>query len=236
MALPFDLRTVAWFNTSDHLSPDEPSTHPPSDRSQSSEARRPTRGISIPVSLVTRIQQHDVDAFRDFVRLVYVPLVRFACTIVSSDDEAEDVVQDVLTLVWDHGDAWRPSGDVVAYLFASVRNRSLKELRRRHRERRRSELAYAELTPQSSPRVPLQQTNALDQVVESETHARRLAMVSAILAACTERQRTAYDLRYRRGLTIPAIATVLEISVKGAEQLVRRVTEAVTKGLSMHEE
>ncbi len=235
MTLPFDLRTFVWFSPSDHLSSDGPSAHSPSENPQSSEARRPTRGITIPVSLVTRIQQHDVEAFRDFVRLVYVPLVRFACTIVSSD-EAEDIVQDVLTLVWDHGEAWHPSGDVVAYLFASVRNRSLKELRRRHRERRRSERAYAEHTPQSSSHIPLQQTNTLDQVVESETYARRLAMVSAILATCTERQRTAYDLRYRRGLTIPAIATVLEISVKGTEQLVRRVTEAVTKGLSMHDE
>jgi len=236
MALPFDLRTFVWCSTSDDLPSDDPSAHPLSGNPRSSDARRPTRGITVPVSLVTRIQQHDVEAFRDLVRLVYVPLVRFACTIVSSDDEAEDMVQDVLTLVWDHGEAWRPSGDVVAYLFASVRNRSLKELRRRHRERRRSERAYAELAPQSFPRTPLQQTNTLDQVVESETHARRLAMVSAILAACTERQRTAYDLRYRRGLTIPAIATVLEISVKGAEQLVRRVTEAVTKGLSMQDE
>lgn len=236
MALPFDFRKLVWFSTSDRPLPDESSTFTRSESQQSSSLRRPTRGITIPASLVKGVQQRDVEAFRDLFRLVYIPLVRFACTIVSSDDEAEDIVQDVLSLVWDYGEAWRPSGDVAAYLFASVRNRSLKELRRRSRERRRSERAYAEIAPQSFSHSVTQQVNALDQVVESESDARRLAMVSAILAACTERQRTAYDLRYRRGLTIPAIATVLEISVKGAEQLVRRVTEAVTKGLSIHDE
>jgi len=172
------------------------------------------------------VQARDVDAFRELVQLTYTPLVRFARTIVGASDEAEDVVQDVFTVVWDRGARWNPSGDVAAYLFTSVRNHALNVTRQRARDTSRAQRVYQQ--DDGDANVDSQHTsNTLDHIVQSESESTRTRIVEIALAQLTEHQRTAYDLRYRRGLTVPAIATVLGITTKSAEQLVSRVTRLV---------
>jgi DNA-directed RNA polymerase specialized sigma24 family protein len=84
-----------------------------------------------------------------------------------SDDEAEDVVQDVFTIVWDHRANWQPSGDPAAYLFASVRNHALMEVRRRQREERRVQRAQPEFSEyaQSSGGDPAINTFHFEQAI-----------------------------------------------------------------------
>jgi RNA polymerase sigma-70 factor (ECF subfamily) len=218
MALPFDLRALAWSNDNN----DSPRARP--GHSRNKNAARPSRRILLPPGLISRVQARDVDAFREFVQITYFPLVRFAKTIVQSLDEAEDIVQDVFTLIWDRGDHWVPTGDPVAYLFMSVRNHALNELRRKDRAKRREQSLYSENYLSSS--TERHQDN-LDYIIEAESTEVRNTIVARVLLTLTERQRSAYDLRYRRGLTAAAIGNVLGITTKSAEQLISRVTQIV---------
>jgi RNA polymerase sigma-70 factor (ECF subfamily) len=221
MALPFDLRA---FVAQDEYAEWSGSDAGP--RSVRHDAHR-SRAILVPPELLGRIQRRDVEAFRELVRLTYVPCLRFAETFLHASDAAEDIVQEVFAFVWDRGRQWDPD-DPAAYLFASVRNRALNEVRRREREARRSQRASERDTSERDARDT---ADPLDRIIGSEADLAKLQLVDDVLATFTERQRTAYDLRYRRGLTVPAVAHVLGITPKGAEQLVSRVTRLMVQRL-----
>ncbi len=189
--------------------------------------KRSSRSIVVSEQLVDRIKARDIEALRELIGISYYQLVRFATTIVRSEDDAEDVVQDVITAVWNLGNQWDPGNNPVGYLFTSIRNQSLKEIRRRQRAEQREVRSQGDvLESRYGSRVDPAE-NVLDRLVADEADDAQRRAVFAVLEGCTERQRTAYDLRYHRGLTVPAIAEVLGITTKSAEQLVRRVTHLV---------
>lgn len=186
--------------------------------------------LSIPDSIITRIQQRDETAFRELLQIVYTPLTIFANSISKSHDDAKDIVQDVFMQIWNLGPRWNPAGDPVAYLFASVRNSALKELRRRHRETQRA-IHVSELERTESGEPVEQAPHTLDHLIQTETGDIIVQQVSRALATLSERYRTVYELRYRQGLTTRAIAQVLGVSTKSAEHLVARVTRIVLQRL-----
>jgi RNA polymerase sigma-70 factor (ECF subfamily) len=216
MALPFDLRVFA------------AAAADGSDDSGGCTGRadgvhgRPSRAIVILPEIVAGVREHDVEAFQELVRLTYVPLARFARTILGSREEAEDVVQGVFAMIWERPERWQPSTDPAAYLFRSVRNQALDEVRRHERATRRAERVQGGDAHGDASQD--QVDTVLDRLIEAETRAERAQRVALVLETFTERQRTAYDLRYRRGLTASGIADVLGITVKSAEQLISRVT------------
>src|ERR1700710_1469362 len=57
--------------------------------------------LVIPAELVEQVRTRDREAFETFVHLVYAALVYFARGFVGSHETAEDVVQDVLAMVWE---------------------------------------------------------------------------------------------------------------------------------------
>src|SRR5262249_52112998 len=143
--------------------------------------------------------------------------------LVGSRDAAEDIVQDVLATVWERADRWAPTGNVATYLFGMVRHHALDVVRRTTREARRHVRVANMLDERDASSPEHELLNA-----EDRTHAaRRLRALDTLLATLTERQRTAYDLRYRQGLTIPEIAQVLGITPKSGEQLLGRLVHTI---------
>jgi RNA polymerase sigma factor (sigma-70 family) len=223
-ALPFDLSEFA--SAADDSSDSTLPGHP-----LRGAGSRASYAIVIPATTIERVQARDVEAFRELVRATYAPLVRFGRSILQSRDDAEDIVQDVFTVIWDLGARWNPAHDPVAYLFASVRNRALKELRRRSRATMRAQRSLESVSVEAGTLTTDELGGALAHVVDSEVHDIRVRQVSAVLATLSERYRTVYDLRYRRGLTVAAIAEVLGTTHKSAEHLTGRVTRLVLERL-----
>lgn len=61
----------------------------------------------------------------------YAKTKRFAYQYVQSNEDAENIVQDIFTELWERLDTLPTDINLVAYLFTSVKNRSLDTLRRR---------------------------------------------------------------------------------------------------------
>jgi len=168
--------------------------------------------------LVTRVRAGDADAFGIIVRATAPRLVSFAYGFTRRQDIAEDLVQDVFLAIWERREEWAPES-VIAYLLRAVRNRAFKANRRAGVEQRHRDAVACESFVTG---------DATDAAVEAEQDARewvvRITALRAEIDQLTERQRSAYLLRYEQGLTIPQIAHVLGVTPKGAEQLVRRTT------------
>lgn len=181
-----------------------------------------SRTIVLPVDLPARIRARDVGAFRELVSVAHAPLVRFARGLVGTPELAEDVVQDVFAELWEQAERWTPRGNPVTYLFGTVRHRAIDAVRRATSETRRAARVAADIDRHAVPA----DADVLD-AEDAKQHAAHIHALEAFLATLSERQRTAYDLRYRHGMSIAEVAETLGIAVKSGEQLLGRLVRSI---------
>ena len=175
-------------------------------------------------SLVERIRLGDAGAFDTMFRALYGALCTFAFGYVRTREDAEDVVQDVFAAVWRRRSEWRPEGDLKAYMFGAVRNRSLRRSQQIATQRKRSEVLPFELATEraSAGSGPDRQVESQD--VETN--------VRAAIEALPERSREVVRLRWQHEMTYSEIASVMGISVKGVENQLARATKKLRERLT----
>ena len=175
-------------------------------------------------ALVARVQAGDLDAFEVLVRSWAKPLIAFAGSLLRSPDEAEEVVQDLFVWVWEHRFQWEVRGALNAYLFRSVRNRSVSRLRHRQFEDRFQErLAGAALSRPLSTSSPAEQG-----VMAGELS----VAIDAAIARLPDRCREVFLLNRQRGLSYAQVAATLQISVKTVEIHMSRALAALRRALA----
>ena len=86
--------------------------------------------------LLQQIRNGDEGAFDTLFRRYYAPLVGFAETMLRGTGASEDIVQDVLLELWRRRETINTGDSAKAYLFRSVRNRSLNAIRHDNNVRR----------------------------------------------------------------------------------------------------
>jgi len=161
-----------------------------------------------------RIRAGDEDAFEAFFRAWYPRLADYAFRMLDSRDAAEDVVQNLFVALWNRREGL-PEGDkMAAYLHRAVRNRSLNQLRSRKTARR-----WLERVDPDPVAAPVAET-----VLE---HEELTEVLRAALDTLSPRCREVFVLSRDQGLTYPAIADALGISVKTVETLMGRALKAL---------
>jgi RNA polymerase sigma-70 factor, ECF subfamily len=172
-------------------------------------------------SLVERIRLGDAGAFDALFRSFYGQLCTFAFRYVRSNEDAEDVVQDVFAAIWQRRSAWNVEGNVRAYLFGAVRNRALRRSEQLARHEKRSVLSFD---------VVLEAGGApVDRQIEDEEVE---ANVRAAMATLPDRSREVVVLRWQHQMTYPEIARTMGISVKGVENQLARATKKLRERLT----
>lgn len=171
---------------------------------------------------VVRIQSGDVAAFERLFRKEYVGLVRFATRFVRSADEAEDLVAEVFTSVWNQRAGWVPSRGVRAYLYGAVRNRAFNV---RRDARRRGELEQDVLASEVAGAVPRRE-ESVDVLWERGEPMRALDQV---LASLSPRVKLVLELRWQHGLDFEEIAASLGTTRATAFNLHARAMQALRK-------
>lgn len=174
--------------------------------------------VEFTAEMLARVRAGDRDAFERLFRAWYPRLASYAAGLTAQRDAAEDVVQEVFVAVWSRREAL-PDLDVLAgYLHRAVRNRSLNYLR----QQRTAGRWLAGQEP--DPGVPAVAESAL---IGAETAHR----IQRALAALPPRTREVFLLSRDQGLTYPAIAATLGISVKTVETLMGRGLRALREAL-----
>lgn len=162
-------------------------------------------------SLLSRLRAGDESAYDAVFRAHYGGLVGLAEALLRSREAAEDVAQDVLLELWRRREALVVTDSVRAYLFRSVRNRALNELRRVKVAKRKEPFVRGE---SESPAI-----GAL-RLEDAEVD----AALAAALAALPDPVRETFVLSRQDGLRYQEIATRLGVSVKTVEA---RMTKAL---------
>jgi RNA polymerase sigma-70 factor (ECF subfamily) len=147
--------------------------------------------------LVSRLRSGDGGAAKMLCDLYHPPLMRFCFRYLSSQDEAEDVVQEVFLRVLENKAL---PGNFRAWIYKIARNRCLDVLRACDRRQEDQEM------PPPS-RLDAELTGCLTRLVRREQR----AQLRQALAELPENQREVLHLRYAEGLSRVEIAQILDI-------------------------
>lgn len=155
--------------------------------------------------LITTLRAGDIAAFEMLFRTYYQSLCNYAYTFVRDREEAEEVVQNVFTNVWEKRDNLSIHTGVKPYLYAMVRNACLNLLKHEKIKQQHAamEIAVGERSSESVART----------VEASELEHRIVEAMSKLPEQC----RLVFKLSRFEDLKYAEIADQLNISVKTVE-------------------
>lgn len=155
--------------------------------------------------LITTLKAGDITAFEMLFRTYYQSLCNYAYTFVRDREEAEEIVQNTFTGVWEKRASLSIHTGVKPYLYAMVRNACLNVLKHEKIKQRHAalEVAVAERSSES----------VAHKVEASELEQR----IMEAMAKLPEQCRLVFKLSRFEDLKYSEIAAQLDISVKTVE-------------------
>jgi RNA polymerase sigma-70 factor, ECF subfamily len=155
--------------------------------------------------IITRIRQGDISQFEALFRSSYVPLVKYAKTLVKDHDTAEEIVQDLFFMLWQKRENLKIESSLNGYLFKSVHNRCLHYFEHlRVVERHALEMSHNQNEGSESPSEIL---------LYNELH----AIITQTLEKLPERCGRIFCMNRFEGLKYAEIAEKLSVSIKTVE-------------------
>jgi RNA polymerase sigma-70 factor (ECF subfamily) len=151
------------------------------------------------------------------------PVFRFACRMLGSAQQAEDVTQECFLSILRRPEAFQAErASLRTYLCAIARHLALKQLRKRGQE------TLVDEPPEEAPRGAAGERDALSTVIEAEAAE---AVRHAVLAL-PPLQREAVVLFEYQELSLLDIATVCEVDVGTVKSRLHRARERLRRTLT----
>ena len=167
---------------------------------------------------VKNLKKGDIKAFDDLFSKYSSRLLSFSLKYLKSNEEAEEVVQEVFLYIWDKRDGLKPEQSFNAYIFTIAYNIIKKYFLKKSKENAfKDDLIYS----------LLQQENKLDQVIDYKF---LLEKVELYINALPKRRKEIFIKRKYDGLSIKQIAEELGISPNTVEN------QLATAQKQIHEE
>ncbi len=150
-------------------------------------------------------------------------MYRFARSYISDDEEAKDVVQDVLLKLWETAATLNEVKNTEAWCMALVRNKSLDRLKRAERKLRSvGDYSSAEANAVSAEPAP-------DRRLSNKELGE---MIQNSAAALPEKQRAAFHLRDVEGYSYLEISETLEMDMNQVKVNIFRARKALREALT----
>lgn len=154
-------------------------------------------------------QSDRVLRFKAFFMKNYPRVKAFAWKMLSSEEDAEDIAQDVFTKLWAEPDLWDRHQEWDSYLFMMVRNMTLNFI-----NHQTFEANYAE---QLAGKLDEYQENIPG--LDDELHAKELQLLLRMeIERMPQQRKQIFLLSREKGLSNPEIAERLGLSVRTVER------------------
>ncbi len=177
-------------------------------------------------TIIEEYRDGDPEAFTELVRRYLSPMYRFARRSLPSDDEAEDVVQEIFLKAWKNLPQFKIEKKFRFWIYAIAKNALIDHLRKKkdvpfsQMETGREDL-FSENLPGEEP-LP-------DELFEK---AELGALLSEALSKLPENYRTTLTLHYSEGLTFEEIAEIFDRPMNTVKSWHRRGTHSLRRFLS----
>jgi RNA polymerase sigma-70 factor (ECF subfamily) len=156
--------------------------------------------------IATRIKLGDEQAFELLFRKYYVRLCGFANKFLNDPEEAQNIVQDVFTKIWEGREEIEPDDSLKSYIFKITQNLSLNKL-----ARNKVESKYIEIYKQVY--INNLEISASESLLAKELENNIATAIEKLPAGCKK----IFELSRNEGLKYNEIAEMLQISIKTVE-------------------
>lgn len=172
--------------------------------------------------LVVNLINDDEKAFCILYAKYRRKLYLFALTFLKSDYVAEDIVQDVFTLIWEKRKFLDINASFQSYLYTITRNRVLNFIRDNTHKQFLEEIIYAAAIDSGD--------DTFDKVTSSELE----HLLEQSIEVLTYRQKEVYMLSRKEGLSHQEIAKKLNISTGTVGDHITDALKAIYNHLKKH--
>ncbi|MEN6456250.1 MAG: RNA polymerase sigma-70 factor [Prolixibacteraceae bacterium] len=152
--------------------------------------------------LIADLKKGDTSAFETIFRLYSGQLFRFARSYFHTNEDAEEIIQDVFLKLWKHKESIYSSDSLKSYLF-QIAYRTIKEtFIRKNREDKYKQ------------RIALEYLKAESPELEQADYKLVLKAVDRLIETLPAQRQNIFILNKKEGLTISEIAVYLNITEK----------------------
>jgi len=166
-------------------------------------------------------EQHDAEgAYRFLKKHFYVPAFRFCLHWVPGEEDAKELVCDVLMRIWQKGERIRKVRNLKVYVFTSVRNAALNFLQQR---KRIQTVSWEDIDIRLAPLAP----DPAQLLISSEMIARIQQAIEQLPPKC----KLVFKMIREEGFRNKEVAEILHISVNTIDNhlatAMRKISEAI---------
>ncbi|MGV8138926.1 MAG: RNA polymerase sigma factor [Mangrovibacterium sp.] len=152
--------------------------------------------------LIADLKKGDTSAFETIFRLYSGQLFRFARSYFHTNEDAEEIIQDVFLKLWKHKESIYSSDSLKSYLF-QIAYRTIKEtFIRKNREDKYKQ------------RIALEYLKAESPELEQADYKLVMKAVDRLIETLPAQRQNIFILNKKEGLTISEIAVYLNITEK----------------------
>ncbi|MCK4751480.1 MAG: RNA polymerase sigma-70 factor [Bacteroidales bacterium] len=169
-----------------------------------------------------KIRKGDIDSFEKLFHRFYPGLCNYAESLVTKEEVAEEVVQDVFYNVWKNRESLRIHRTLQGYLYRAVYNNSMMYLRKTRREFLLDDRAAFEQAGDTPDPSQLMQYNEVTD------------LIAKTLEDLPARTREIFRMNRQEGLKYREIADRLSISVKTVEANMGKALKALRTSLEKY--
>lgn len=168
----------------------------------------PIKMILTGKSLMTHIdEQEKKKKFEQFFILTFPKVKAFAWKILRSEEDAEDIAQDIFVKLWDNPDIWENKETWDSYIYTMARNQIYNFLKHQS-----VELSYQEKLSQDDS--PSFEFDIYDKLYAKELQ----LLIKLTLDRMPEQRRKVFSMSRQNGMSNQEIADKLQLSVRTVER------------------
>ena len=171
--------------------------------------------------LIAQLKLRNRQAYYKLFQTYYKQLVRYAEGIIYDADNAKDIVQDLFVFIWDNAESVDINSSIKGYLFRSVRNRCLNEIKSLGINANRNLLYFEGLSDFEN----------LDEVADKVFEFKTDAILKAV-KSLPSKMRKIFEMKYFQKQKYKNIAETLGISENTVKTHLMRAKEKLRSELS----
>lgn len=171
-----------------------------------------------------KLKSGDNDALSKLYNLYVHKLFSYGLKINGDEYLVKDCIQEVFIQLIDKRKTLKLSDSTSIYLFKSLRNKLLEELRSKNRR--------TDISKSISFGDDRNEMSAEQSIISSEEEQLRAKIIENALNALSDYQKEAIFLKYSQGFDYKKIAEILEIDIASARTLIYRSLKSVKESIN----
>ena len=160
--------------------------------------------------------------FSEIYKKHYTELCIYAMRFLKDEDEAEEIVQEIIFKLWEQRNQLEEVNSIRSYLYRSVHNRCLNYLKHQIHKNKYSDRAYIEMKKMELESAEEYQNKELEEKVHSA------------IAELPERCKEVFQLSRFEGKKNKEISDHLGISIKAVEANITRALSSLRESLGAY--